>query len=120
MDTDLKQALWRLAFEAHRDGGTDDAEAVSAGIGELPLDKSGAALHPRQSRDWAQHVIEVDKAASRACYWSAPPGSIPSHIGRFRSIWRAYTSPPRVILLRPSRALVDSGSPLARSDLDSL
>ena len=25
MDTDLKQALWRLAFEAHCDGGTDDS-----------------------------------------------------------------------------------------------
>ena len=60
MDTDLKQALWRLAFEAHRDGGTDDTEAV-AGIGELPLEKALAALHPRQSRDWAQHVIEAMK-----------------------------------------------------------
>ena len=58
MDTDLKQALWHLAFEAHRDGGTDDSEAV-AGIGELPLEKALAALHPRQSRDWAQQVIKV-------------------------------------------------------------
>jgi len=60
MDTDLKQALWRLAFEAHRDGGTDDAEAV-AGIGELQLETTLAALHPRESRDWAQHVIEAMK-----------------------------------------------------------
>ncbi len=60
MDTDLKQALWHLAFEAHRDGGTDDSEAV-AGIGELPLEKALAALHPRQSRDWAQQVIKAMK-----------------------------------------------------------
>ena len=60
MDTDLKQALWRLAFAAHRDGGTDDTEAV-AGIGELPLEKELAALHPRQSRDWAQQVIDAMK-----------------------------------------------------------
>jgi formylglycine-generating enzyme required for sulfatase activity len=58
MDTDLKQALWRLAFEAHRDGGTDDTEAV-AGIGELQLEKALAALHPSQSRDWAQQVIKA-------------------------------------------------------------
>ena len=30
-----------------------------AGIGELPLEKALAALHPRQSRDWAQQVIKA-------------------------------------------------------------
>ncbi|MDQ3829165.1 MAG: hypothetical protein M3361_07610, partial [Candidatus Tectomicrobia bacterium] len=51
-DVDLKRALWRLAFETHRDGGTIDAEAV-ADIGELRLYKTLGELNPDKSRDWA-------------------------------------------------------------------
>jgi len=59
-DVDLKRALWRLAFEAHREGGITDAEAV-ADIGELQLHKTLIELHPTKSRDWAHHVVEVIK-----------------------------------------------------------
>lgn len=58
-DVDLKRALWRLAFEAHERGGTDDAAA--ADIGELDVQKRLAELHPEKSRDWAYQVIEVMK-----------------------------------------------------------
>lgn len=59
-DVDLKQALWRLAFEAHREGGTADAETV-ADIGELRLYKTLVELHPDKSHDWARQVVEVMK-----------------------------------------------------------
>jgi len=52
-DVDLKRCLWELAFEAHRQGGAVEGDAL-ADIGELHLEKSLAALHPKGSRDWAQ------------------------------------------------------------------
>jgi len=58
-DVDLKRVLWRLAFEAHRQGGFGD-EGL-ADIGELRLEKALARLHPNLSRDWAQQVIETMK-----------------------------------------------------------
>jgi hypothetical protein len=100
MDTDLKQALWRLAFEAHRDGGTDDTEAV-AGIGELPLEKALAALHPRQSREWTQRVIEAMKLGRAVTGAHTRRLYLPHRT--FRSIWRERTSPPRAILPRKPR-----------------
>jgi formylglycine-generating enzyme required for sulfatase activity len=59
-DVDLKRALWRLAFEAHREGGTADAEAV-ADIGELRLYKTLVEQHPDKSCDWAHQLVEVIK-----------------------------------------------------------
>jgi formylglycine-generating enzyme required for sulfatase activity len=59
-DVDLKRALWQLAFEAHRDGGASDTEAV-ADIGESRLDKTLVELHPDRSHDWARQVVEVMK-----------------------------------------------------------
>ena len=44
-DVDLKRALWRLAFEAHQEGGAGDDEAL-ADIGELRLQGALAGLHP--------------------------------------------------------------------------
>jgi len=59
-DVDMKRALWRLAFEAHREGGTTDAEAV-ADIGESRLNKTLIELHPDKSRDWAHQMVKVMK-----------------------------------------------------------
>lgn len=59
-DVDLKRALWLLAFEAHRTGGTANGEAV-ADIGEGQLERALRELHPDKSRDWAHQVIEVMK-----------------------------------------------------------
>jgi hypothetical protein len=59
-DVDLKRVLWRLAFEAHAQGAAADTEAT-ADIGESRLYRSLITLHPEQSRDWAQQVIEVMK-----------------------------------------------------------
>ena len=56
-DVDLKRVLWQLAFEAHRAGGTTDAEV--ADIGESQLTRALSALHPDKSRDWAYQVVEV-------------------------------------------------------------
>ncbi len=59
-DVDLKRALWRLAFIAHDEGGANEGEAL-ADIGELRLEKTLAELHPENSRDWAQHMVEALK-----------------------------------------------------------
>ena len=58
-DVDLKAVMWRLAFDAHRAGGTDDDDERVAGIGELTLIKTLAELHPAQSMDWAAEIVEV-------------------------------------------------------------
>ncbi len=59
-DTDLKQVLWELAFEAHGQSKSSNSEAL-ADIGELRLQKALARLHPKQSSDWANAVIETMK-----------------------------------------------------------
>ena len=70
-DVDLKRVLWRLAFEAHREGGAADEEAL-ADIGELRLEKALAGLHPGESRDWAQQVVEVMKLRAGLLLERAP------------------------------------------------
>src|SRR5712692_8544548 len=70
-DVDLKRALWQLAFEAHRKGGTTDVEAV-AGIGESQLEKTLRALHPNESRDWAHQVVEVMRLRAGLLLEQAP------------------------------------------------
>jgi hypothetical protein len=66
-DVDLKRALWRLAFEVHQQGGTEDAETV-ADIGGLRLHQTLRGLHPGKSWDWAHEVVEVMKLVP-ACWW---------------------------------------------------
>jgi hypothetical protein len=70
-DVDLKRALWRLAYEAHREGGTTDTEAV-ADIGELRLQKALVELHPDRSYDWAQQIVEVMKLRAGLLIERAP------------------------------------------------
>lgn len=59
-DVDLKRALWRLAFDAHGEGGANKGEAL-ADIGELSLQKTLAALHSQNSLDWARQMVEALK-----------------------------------------------------------
>ncbi len=59
-DVDLKRKLWQLAFEAHQQGKATDGETL-ADISEWQLEKKLAELHPEQSHDWAQQVIETMK-----------------------------------------------------------
>ena len=59
-DVDLKRVLWRLAFQAHQEGGAGDDDSL-ADIGELRLQKALAGLHPEGSLDWAQRVIGAIK-----------------------------------------------------------
>lgn len=59
-EVDLKRVLWRLAFEAHAEGGTaGDTEAV-ADIGELRLLKELAGLCGGDL-GWAQQMIDAMK-----------------------------------------------------------
>jgi formylglycine-generating enzyme required for sulfatase activity len=69
-DVDLKRALWRLAFQAHREGGAGDE--TLADIGELRLEKELAALHPEKSLDWAHQVIETMKLRAGLLLERAP------------------------------------------------
>ena len=57
-DTDLRGALWRLAFDARHASG--EGEEV-ADIGEWQLQKALMALHPDHSRDWAHQMLETMK-----------------------------------------------------------
>jgi len=70
-DVDLKRALWRLAFEAHREGGAGDGEAL-ADVGEWRLQQALAALHPAESRDWAHDVITAIKMRAGLLLERAP------------------------------------------------
>lgn len=57
-DVDLRRALWRLAFDAHRAGGGGDTERL-ADIGEARLLRELASLHPSGSYEWARQVIDA-------------------------------------------------------------
>ncbi len=70
-DTDLKQVLWELAFEAHGQSKSSNSEAL-ADIGELRLQKALARLHPAQSSDWACAVIETMKLRAGLLLERAP------------------------------------------------
>jgi hypothetical protein len=70
-DVDLKRVLWRVAFEAHGQGGFEGQEDL-ADIGELQLEKALARLHPDESRDWAQQMIEVMKLRAGLLLERAP------------------------------------------------
>ncbi|QTA82797.1 Sulfatase-modifying factor enzyme domain-containing protein [Desulfonema limicola] len=59
-DVDLKKVLWKLAFQAHEQGGKDK-EDVLADIKEWQLVKALSELHPAKSMDWANQVIETIK-----------------------------------------------------------
>ncbi len=70
-DTDLKQVLWELAFEAHGQSKASNGEAL-ADIGELRLQKALVRLHPAQSSDWACAVIEAMKLRAGLLLERAP------------------------------------------------
>jgi len=70
-DVDLKRVLWRLAFQAHQEGGAGDDDSL-ADIGELRLQKALAGLHPEGSLDWARRVIEAIKLRAGLLLERAP------------------------------------------------
>ena len=55
-ETDLKAALWKLAFDAHAESGSAGGDGL-ADIPEWRLVKALAGLHPTGSLDWASQVI---------------------------------------------------------------
>ncbi len=59
-DVDLKRVLWRLAFEAHSQGGAGDDGEKLADIGELRLLKELGGLCCGDL-GWAQQVVEAMK-----------------------------------------------------------
>jgi formylglycine-generating enzyme required for sulfatase activity len=77
-DVDLKRVLWELAFQAHGEAEGDEAVRLSAhdealaDIGELQLQKALAGLHPEESRDWAQQVIQAMKLRAGLLLERAP------------------------------------------------
>jgi predicted NACHT family NTPase len=68
-DVDLKRVLWELAFQAH---GEAEGDETLADIGELRLQKALAGLHPEESRDWAQQVIQAMKLRAGLLLERAP------------------------------------------------
>ena len=59
-DIDFKRALWSLAFEAHRAGGSADDE-TTADITQAALLRTLRGIHSRRSLDWAEAVVQQIK-----------------------------------------------------------
>jgi hypothetical protein len=59
-EIELKKALWKLAFEAHRQADHGDDRQQLADIGELKLQKSLAHLNS-ENHNWARQVVQVMK-----------------------------------------------------------
>jgi energy-coupling factor transporter ATP-binding protein EcfA2 len=110
-DVDLKRALWRLAYEAHWEGGTTYTKAV-ADIGELRLQKALVELHPDRSYDWAQQMVEVMKL--RAGLLIERQRCTPFPIAPFRNTSPGPTSPPSPTLRNEPHTADDRWSYLAR------
>ncbi len=63
-DVDLKRVLWELAFEAHsqqRRLDDGDSSKPTADIGQAALLRALRQLHPEQSLDWADRLIQIMK-----------------------------------------------------------
>jgi formylglycine-generating enzyme required for sulfatase activity len=58
---DLKQALWKLAFDVHSQTKTADSQKATADIAEVALLKALKTLHPTKSYDWASEMVSVIK-----------------------------------------------------------
>lgn len=59
-DADLEQVIWKLAYEAHAQTNYEDDEEPLAGISEINLQKSLAAIN-KGNLNWAADVIETMK-----------------------------------------------------------
>jgi formylglycine-generating enzyme required for sulfatase activity len=59
-ESDLKRVLWRVAFESHRDGGSG-RDGGLADISEGALLGALRTLHPSQSLDWSEQLVELMK-----------------------------------------------------------
>jgi formylglycine-generating enzyme required for sulfatase activity len=70
-DVDLKRAVWGLAYEAHRQGGSADDPNKLADIGEWKLEKALAALKG-DDRNWARQVLEAMKLRAGLLLECAP------------------------------------------------
>jgi len=70
-ESDLKRVLGALAFVAHAGTQGEDSETL-ADIHELALEKGLAVLHPKESRDWAQCVMEQIKLRAGLLLERAP------------------------------------------------
>ncbi|MBI2907237.1 MAG: SUMF1/EgtB/PvdO family nonheme iron enzyme [Chloroflexi bacterium] len=70
-DVDLKLVLWRLAFDAHQEGGAADGGSL-ADIAQARLEPALAKLGPQESLIWARKVIEVMKLRAGLLVERAP------------------------------------------------
>lgn len=79
-EVDLKQVLWKLAFEAHqatveqeskKQENERDHDAV-AGIPEAALEKALYAIHPTKDRNWAHATVEAMKIRAGLLLERAP------------------------------------------------
>ncbi len=68
-EVDLKRMLWRLAFEAHEQAGTEEK---LADVGELSLQKALRDLHPDRDLGWAGRVIDTIKLRAGLLLERAP------------------------------------------------
>lgn len=70
-EIDLKRVLWQLAFEAQlRISGSSESTATD--IGELPLQKALAALHPQRDLRWAETMLQTIKLRTGLLIERAP------------------------------------------------
>jgi formylglycine-generating enzyme required for sulfatase activity len=60
-DVDLKRALWRVAFDAHQARPAAGDGDGTADVAQADLLKALRALHPDESWDWAQAVVDQIK-----------------------------------------------------------
>jgi formylglycine-generating enzyme required for sulfatase activity len=70
-EVDLKRVLWKLAFEAHAQIGSEDKQDKIADIGEFKLEKALAALKS-DDRNWARQVLEAMKLRAGLLIERAP------------------------------------------------
>jgi hypothetical protein len=68
-DVDLKRVLWRVAYEAHAQGGSG---TELADIGQAALERALAGLHPEGSLRWAGQVVETMKLRAGLLLERAP------------------------------------------------
>ena len=87
-DIDIKQTMWKLAYETHAQVRTAEDGEATADITQLELLNALRSLHPARSLDWAESLVQVMQQRAGLLVESRP-GSTPSRTARSRNTWPA-------------------------------
>ena len=97
-DIDIKQTMWKLAYETHAQVRTTEDSEATADITQLELLNALRSLHPVRSLDWAESLVQVMQqragllVESRPGVYTFPHRTFQEYLaGRYLSVQPDFT-----------------------------